>query len=570
MKGKRITHKKRYHSRRDNAEMPEPTSLQIDAEIAQLEDAGRSAADAGRITLDEDGNPIVSAESDTLSDVRSALPSIAIVGRPNVGKSSLFNAILKRRQAIVHFDSGVTRDRVSASGVFNHCRFTLFDTGGLGMYQGEKRGVGFWDRMIESQVDAAIASADTILFVVDVQAGLSPLDQSIAAKIRTCGKRVLLVANKADNREFVLHSDEFHSLGFDKIYPVSCLHRIGIDDMMEAAVEGLPRIREGKKITRPLKIAVFGRPNVGKSSLVNRMLGEERVIVSDVPGTTRDAIDTEFMLRCRDEIVPAMIVDTAGLRKKSKVDTAVEQYSMMRAAEALESCDIVLFLLESSVGAATSQDKSIARMIEESGKGCIIVANKWDIRADGKQAQELLDDIRYSLPQMRYAPVVFTSALTGYNFEALYEAIAQLRGQMSLKISTSMLNRVIQDAVTRNLPPVVGTKPLKVYYGTMTSTTPPKVVLFVNKTAYCADSYKVYLVNYFRKAFGFVGFPVFIRLQERERRDLSDVVNHAGSTGKKHVANARQYKINKQINIEKKHAKRAEKRKKPEYGAFED
>jgi len=561
MKGKRTVHTKHFHKRRDNENAIEPDESMIDSEIASLEEAERDQREAER-SEEEDAS--------TLSDVRSALPSIAIVGRPNVGKSSLFNAILKRRQAIVHFDSGVTRDRVSASGVFDSCRFTLFDTGGLGMYQGESKGVGFWDKMIESQVDAAIASADTILFVVDVQAGLNPLDKGIAAKIRTCGKKVLLVANKADNREFELHSSEFAELGFDPVYPVSCLHRLGIDDLMTDAVAGLPRIREGKKMRRPLKIAVLGRPNVGKSSIVNRMLGEDRVIVSNIPGTTRDSIDTDFMLPCRDELVPAQIIDTAGLRKRSKVDGAVEQYSMMRAAESLENCDIVLFVIEASVGAATSQDKTIARMIEESGKGCIIVCNKWDIRADGKKTQEILDEIRCTLPKMKYAPVVFTSAMSGYNFDALYEAIAQVRGQMSLKISTSMLNRVIQDAVTKNLPPVVGTKPLKIYYGTMTGSTPPKAVLFVNKTEYCADSYKVYLINYFRKAFGFVGFPVFIRLQERERRDLSDVVNHAGSTGKKHVANAKQFKARKEKSIAKKRAKRAAEHPESDYGAFED
>ncbi len=544
MKGKRTIRTKRFRKRNDE----------------ELELLNRA----------EESENSSSPEDDALTDVRTALPAIAIVGRPNVGKSSLFNAILKRRQAIVHFDSGVTRDRVSASGVFDKCRFTLFDTGGLGMYQGEKRGVGFWDRMIEEQVDAAIASADTILFVVDAQAGLSPLDKGIAAKIRTCGKKVLLVANKADNAGFELHADEFHELGFEKIHTVSCLHRRGIDDMMAEAVAGLPRIKEGKKVKRPLRIAVLGRPNVGKSSLVNRMLGEERVIVSDVPGTTRDTIDAEFMLPCRDELVPAQIVDTAGLRKRSKVDDAVEQYSNMRAAEALESCDIVLFVIESSVGCATAQDKTIARMIEESGKGCILVANKWDIRADGQKAQTMLADIYESLPKMRYAPVVFTSAKSGYNFDALYEAIAQLRGQMSLKISTSLLNQVIQDAVTRSLPPVVGTKPLKIYYGTMISSTPPKAVLFVNKVSYCADSYKTYLVNYLRKSFGFTGFPVFIKLQERERRDLSEVVNHQGSVGKKHVANARQYKEKKQKRIAAKFEKRAEKRKASEYGAFED
>ena len=554
MKGKRIVHPKKYYRKEENTEIEEQSV--IDSEIASIVEAEKDSAGF--------------STDDILDDVRSVLPSIAIVGRPNVGKSSLFNAILKRRQAIVHFDSGVTRDRVSASAVYNNCRFTLFDTGGLGMYQGEKRGVGFWDQMIAEQVDAAIAQADTLLFVVDVQAGLNPLDREIAAKIRTCGKKVLLVANKSDNSTIEQQADEFHELGFSKIYPVSCLHRLGISEMMDDAVADMPRMKEGQTVNHPLRIAVLGRPNVGKSSIVNRMLGEERVIVSDVPGTTRDAIDTDFTLRCRDELVPACIVDTAGLRKRTKVEDAVEQYSMMRAAEALESCDIVLFVIEASKGAATSQDKTIARMIEESGKGCILVANKWDIRADGKKAQEILDEIRFTLPHMRYAPVVFTSATSGYNFNALYEAIAQLRGQMSQKITTSVLNRVIQDAVTKNLPPVVGTKPLKIYYGTMTSSTPPKAVLFVNKVEYCADTYRTYLVNYLRKAFGFVGFPVFLRLQERERRDLSEVVNHAGSIGKKHVANAKQYKERKQASIAKKIAKRAEQRKPSEYGAFED
>ena len=286
-------------------------------------------------------------------------------------------------------------------------------------------------------------------------------------------------------------------------------------------------------------VAIVGRPNVGKSSLVNRMLNEDRVIVSDVAGTTRDAIDVEFTLKCRDEEVPARLVDTAGLRKKSKVDEAVEQYSMMRAKEALENCDIVLFVIEANRGEASAQDKTIARMIQDSGKGCIIVCNKWDLRADGIKAQEMLTDIRSSLPQMKYAPVVFTSAKSGYNFDALYEAIAQVRAQLDVKVSTAMLNRVVQDAVERNLPPVIGLKPLKVYYGTMVGSAPPRFVLFVNDPKLCSDTYLLYLTNYFRKSFEFTGFPIRIRLQERSRRDLSEVFNHAGSKRKK-VSNAKQ------------------------------
>jgi len=440
------------------------------------------------------------------------LPSIAIVGRPNVGKSSLFNAILRRRQAIVHFDSGVTRDRVSASGVYNNCRFNLIDTGGLGMYNGEKKGIGFWDQMIAEQVDAAIKSADTLLFVTDAQEGLTRLDENIASKIRSAGKKILLAANKADNREASMNTDEFHRLGFDKIYPVSCLHRLGIDDVIEEALRGLPRVKAGGESGKMLNLAVLGRPNVGKSSIVNRMLGEDRVIVSDVAGTTRDAIDTEFVLKCRDEFVPTRLVDTAGLRKRSKVDQAVEQYSIMRAQEALENCDIALFVIEADRGEASAQDKTIARMIQESGKGCIIVCNKWDLRADGTKAAEMLADIRETLPHLRYAPVVFLSAKTGYNFDGLSEAIAQVRAQLGMKVSTAMLNRVVQDAVARNLPPVIGTKPLKIYYGTMTGANPPRFVLFVNDPKLCADSYMMYLNNYFRKSFDFVGFPIRIHL----------------------------------------------------------
>ena len=528
MKGRRIVKPKRF-SRPVPPKETEPDEAQLNAELSELSALEKAASDTGE-------DP--SAE-DALEHVRTVLPSIAIVGRPNVGKSSLFNAILRRRQAIVHFDSGVTRDRVSAPGVYNNRRFNLIDTGGLGMYHGEKKGIGFWDQMIAHQVDAAIESADTILFVVDVQAGLTPLDENIAAKIRTCGKKVLLVVNKADNREEVFHADEFHALGFEKIYPVSCLHRMGIGDVLEDALADVKCVPVSKNAVNMLNLAVLGRPNVGKSSIVNRLLGEERVIVSDVAGTTRDAIDTEFILKCRDEEVPARLVDTAGLRKKSKIDQAVEQYSMMRAQEALENCDIVLFVIEASRGEASAQDKSIARMIQESGKGCIIVCNKWDIRADGKKAQEMLEDIRYTLPQMKYAPVVFTSAKTGYNFNGLYEAIAEVRAQLSVKVSTAMLNRVVQDAVERNLPPIIGTKPLKIYYGTMVGSAPPRFVLFVNDPKLCSDTYLLYLNNYFRKAFDFIGFPIRIRLQERSRRDLSEVFNHAGSKRKK-AANAKQ------------------------------
>ena len=450
--------------------------------------------------------------SEQASAERNLLPTIAIVGRPNVGKSSLFNSILKKRQAIVHFDSGVTRDRVSSTGVIGGRRFRLIDTGGLGMGKGEKRGVDFWDQSIEKQVEVAIADADVILFVVDVTAGLTALDQEAAIRLRSTGKEIILVINKVDGDVPTPHIGEFDRLGFS-------LHRRGITQMMEKALKDFDAVAPGQELPR-LKIAVMGRPNVGKSSLVNKLLGEERVIVSDVAGTTRDAIDVEFTLDCGDgEKVPALLVDTAGLRKKSKIDGAVERYSMMRAEETLENCDMVLFVVESSMNGVTAQDKTIAAMIQKSGKPCILVSNKWDT-CSGKKQKDVLAEIRYTLPFMSYAPVVFICAVSGYNFKELYGAIAELRAQMAVKISTAMVNRVIGDAFEKTAPPVLGTKPFKVYYGTMVSNPPPTFQLFVNDPALCADHYKTYLEKYLQKAFEFTGMPVRLILKERKRREL--------------------------------------------------
>lgn len=448
----------------------------------------------------------------------NTLPTIAIVGRPNVGKSSLFNSILKKRQAIVHFDSGVTRDRVSSTGVANGRRFRLVDTGGLGMGKGEKRGVDFWDQSIEKQVEVAIADADVIFFVVDVTSGLTGLDEEVALRLRSTGKPVILVINKVDGDIATPHIHEFDRLGFPQVFEVSSLHRRGIPALMSEALRDFDVSAPEHTLPR-LKIAVLGRPNVGKSSLVNKLLGEERVIVSDVAGTTRDSIDVEFTLNCGDEQVPALLVDTAGLRKRSKVDGAVERYSSMRAEETLKNSDIILFVIESSQTGATSQDKTIARMIVDSGKPVIIVSNKWD-ECTGLKMKNVLEEIRYTLPHMSFAPVVFTCAKTGYNFQELYQVIAELRAQMAIRISTAMVNRVLEDAFEKTSPQVIGTKPFKVYYGTMIANPPPTFQLFVNDPKLCPDNYKVYLEKYITKAFAFSGLPVRLEFKERKRREL--------------------------------------------------
>ena len=455
---------------------------------------------------------------------RPLLPVIAIVGRPNVGKSSLFNAILRKRLAIVHFDSGVTRDRVVSTGVRDGRRFNLIDTGGLGMFSGEKKKVDFWDSSIEAQVETAVESADTVFFVVDVTAGLTELDKSIAARLRSSGKKIIVVVNKADNMSTAECAAEFSTLGFKKLFAVSCLHRSGIDALMSEALKGVQANADDfANEVEPLRIAVLGRPNVGKSSLVNRMLGEKRVIVSDVAGTTRDAVDVDFTLDCKGEKVPAVLVDTAGLRKRSKISEAVEHYSIMRAEQALESCDIVLFLIEAPNGGSTSQDKTIARMITESGKGCIIVANKIDL-CQGKKPADFQKELHETFPRMKYAPLLLVSAKNGYNLDELYALIADLRATMSMKVTTSMLNRVITDAQEKNAPPLVGGHSFKIYYGTMLGNTPPTFSLFVNNPKYLTENYRLYIENYMRNAFEFKGFPLQVLMKARRREALSDLL----------------------------------------------
>ena len=365
----------------------------------------------------------------------AALPTIAIVGRPNVGKSSLFNAIVGRRVSIVHEMPGVTRDRVVAPLARGVRRFQLIDTGGLGMLPGESRKVDVWDSRIADQVKVAVEDADVLIFVANVQDGVVNLDEEVARKLRESGKPVLLAANKCDNPALADQAVEFMRLGFAEVYPVSCLHRNGVNALVESAIGLLPeteRPREdggvdgldSENIARKLNIAVVGRPNVGKSSLVNALLGEERVMVSDVAGTTRDAIDVDFELRFRGAMHPATLVDTAGLRKTAKVDTVVEYFSVMRAKSAIERADLILFVVEASPDGVTAQDRRIAGLIQQSGKGCVLVANKFDVYKETYKVKQMESEVRYSLPGMNYAPLVFVSARDRWNLDGLLDRIA--------------------------------------------------------------------------------------------------------------------------------------------------
>lgn len=447
------------------------------------------------------------------------MPSVAIVGRPNVGKSALFNALLNARISIVHEAAGVTRDRVVAPVVTEGKCFQLVDTGGLGMLKGESQGVSFWDKGIRAQVETAIEDADLIVMVVDTQKGIEPLDREVAQRLHESGKNIILVATKADNSTFTdkSTSKEFLSLGFGEPIAVSSLHRIGINFLMqniidELGMHAMAHIPE----TTAFRIAIVGRPNVGKSSIVNRLLGQERVMVSPVAGTTRDAIDTDFTLNFRGEPRPAVLIDTAGLRKKAKVDEIIEYFSNMRVEDAIKSADMVLFVTEADEFGATAQDKKIARMIVDAKKACVVAINKWDT-LKGKKMIEIEKEFRGSLPHMAYAPMTFCCALSGYHFNELLDQIAIVMETLETKITTGILNRTLEDIIARTAPPVVNNSPLRIYYATMTRSQPPSFIFFCNRVEACAPNYKTFLERSLRERFGFIGVPLQIELKARPK-----------------------------------------------------
>ena len=456
-----------------------------------------------------------------------SLPVIAIVGRPNVGKSSLFNAIIGRRMAIVHEQSGVTRDRVAAVGSFQGRHFQLIDTGGLGTL-GATRGIDRWDEHIAEQVFAAVADADLLLMVVNAQEGIVALDEDVAKRLRAAGKPIVLAANKCDNPGLAENAAEFAEFGFASCVPVSCLHRLGIDRLLETAFRMLPapepeapapeNAENTEEAPSPLRIAIVGRPNVGKSSLVNALLGEERVITSEVAGTTRDAVDVDFQIRCHDELRPAVLVDTAGLRKTAKVHDAVEMFSVMRAQSAIGHADLVVMVVEAGMDGITAQDRRIAGLIEQSHKACILAANKYDLCAGTEKLKALQTNLRENLPGLAYAPLVFVSAAKRLHLNTLLDSITAVSEQLELKLSTALVNRVLLDAFEKLSPPVVGVSPLRLYYATMAGRMPPKFLLFVNRAANCAPNYLAYLKKCLRQAFDLTGLPIIMELRDRPKK----------------------------------------------------
>ncbi|MGH7976966.1 MAG: ribosome biogenesis GTPase Der [Limisphaerales bacterium] len=476
---------------------------------------------------------------------------IAIVGRPNVGKSALFNRIVKKRIAIVHDQPGVTRDRVSVEAEWNGKSFTLVDTGGIGLLRREKSDDVIIKAALE-QVDLAIEAANAIILVVNVQEGIVPLDREVSEKLRRSGKTILVAVNKVDTFRDEKNADEFSALGFEKIFLVSAIHGEGIQNLMDAAVAFLPESKDESRESsvkmdaadsttldpRPstfdqLKLAIVGRPNVGKSSIINALTKSERVIVSPIPGTTRDAVDVPFEVETDGVRQKYILIDTAGMRKSRRVDDSIEFFSVQRSQDSIARSDIVVLVLDAESG-ILEQDKKIADSIVENRKACIVVVNKWDlfdekirekrkeeIAARGKKENRGAPKVMTTLAEfgewvqkklffLDYAPVIFTSAKSGFHLERLLEAIRYVASQLQQKIPTGILNRTLRDAVERRQPISAAGHRLKFFYATQVRQAPPTFLLFVNRDELFSDQYKKNLANEMRKAFGYEGCPIVL------------------------------------------------------------
>ena len=508
---------------------------------------------------------------------------IAIVGRPNVGKSALFNRIAGKRIAIVHDMPGVTRDRVTSEAEWNGRPYTLVDTGGIGLLRREKSDDVIVKAAVE-QVEIAIDSASVIIFVVNTREGVVPLDREVALRLRKCGKPVIVAANKVDNFTSEKTADEFAALGFEKIFPVSAIHGLGIERLMNDAVDLLPAVlldpppvatdaailvppdgeitEPALRKAEPLKLAIVGRPNVGKSSIVNALTHSVRVIVSPIPGTTRDSVDVPFEVKISDgdqgvaTTQKYILIDTAGMRKTRQVDDTVEFFSVQRAKDSIARSDITVLVIDAEVG-VTEQDKKIADEIVEQRRACIIVINKWDLfdeevrlarekeieqrnekkRTEG-QAKPLTtlgefgEWVQRKLFFLDYAPVIFTSAKTGFHLDRLLEAVRYVAAQLQQKIPTAILNRTIHDAVERRQPISAMGHRLKFFYATQVRQAPPTFLLFVNRDELFSDQYKKSLGDELRQAFGYEGCPLVLVPKARPKT-VDSVRKPRKATGKK-------------------------------------
>jgi GTP-binding protein len=490
---------------------------------------------------------------------------IAIVGRPNVGKSALFNRIARRRIAIVHDQPGVTRDRISAEIEWHGRPITLVDTGGIGLLKREKSQDAITQAAVQ-QVDLAMNSAHVILLVVNVQEGVVPLDREVAQRLRRFGRPVLLVVNKVDNRQAEAGVAEFAQLGFEDVFPVTAIHGDGIDELMHEAVSLLPvhplpvpandadsssDVPDPRSALRApcpataatrsaLKLAIVGRPNVGKSSIINALTQSDRVIVSPIPGTTRDSVDVPFEVETDGVRQQYVLIDTAGMRKARRVNESVEFFSVKRAEDSIDRADIVVLVMDAEQG-ITEQDKKIGDKIVEARKACILVVNKWDLVADAVDAAHEDEMRRRDNPKQRYgsrrqttlgefgawvqenlffldyAPVIFTSAKSGFHLDRLLEAVRYVAAQLQQQIPTALLNRTLHEAVETRQPISDLGHRLKFYYATQVRQAPPTFLLFVNRDELFSEPYKKYLAGEMRKAFGYEGCPLILAPKARPK-----------------------------------------------------
>jgi GTPase len=437
-----------------------------------------------------------------------AKPIVAIVGRPNVGKSTLFNKLAGERISIVEDSPGVTRDRIYSEVEWLDYKFTLIDTGGI-----EPESEDIILIQMRRQAEIAIETADVIVLMVDGKEGMTPADREVANMLRRVKKPVELVVNKVDAPSFENNKYEFYNLGIGEPIAISASQGLGLGDMLDEIVKHFEKLDTDEEDTPEIKVAIIGKPNAGKSSLLNKLTGEERVIVSDIPGTTRDAIDSYIEVG-EDKF---LFIDTAGIRRKSKVTEEVERYSVLRAISAIERADVSLIMIDAEAG-VTEQDEKIAGLAHEAGKASVIVVNKWDlIEKDDKTMNEFTKNVRNDLAFLSYAPIVFISAKTGQRINRLIELIKYVAGQHAMRIKTGVLNEVISEAVMMKQPPIERGKPLRIYYVAQVSTKPPTFVFFVNYTNIVHFSYQRYLENQLRQQFGLEGTPIKIIYREKER-----------------------------------------------------
>ena len=440
-----------------------------------------------------------------------SLPVVAIVGRPNVGKSTLFNKLVGQRLAIVDDKPGVTRDRLYAASEWRGRNFMVVDTGGIEPFSGD-----VILSQMRRQAQLAIDSATVIVMVTDLNSGVTATDAEVATMLLKSQKPIVLCVNKCDRPganppEFY----EFYNLGLGDPVAVSSVHGIGTGDLLDCVVEHFPPQDEGEAETDAIRVAVIGKPNVGKSSLINRMAGADRVIVSDIPGTTRDAVDTPV----ENEHGKFIFIDTAGIRRKSRVEENIERYSVLRSYMAVDRADVCVIMLDANEG-FTEQDSKVAGYAHEQGKGCIVAVNKWDsIEKDSKTMQEFREKLEKDFSFMAYVPFLFLSAKTGQRVDRLYDLIHYVNDQNAMRISTGVLNDILSDATARVQPPSDKGKRLKVYYMTQASTRPPTFVLFCNRKELFHFSYQRYLENQIRASFGLEGTPIRMLIRERSDSD---------------------------------------------------